>query len=119
MSKPETIICWSCGRRRLKPPDDGKRYRCPHRICSEHSTVEQASKPLTVKVSITGESSFDIDLGWDGDTDVRFLVGVMLQAGKTLGEELKKHGASPEAVDAAIRRIDILELQEGVQKREG
>ena len=76
------------------------------------------SKPLTVTISIKGESSYKIDLGWDGDTDVPFLVGVMLQAGKTLGEELKKHGADPEAVDAAISRIDILELQEAVQNKE-
>ena len=73
------------------------------------------SKPLTVKVSITGQSSFDMSLGHGGYTDVAFIVGLMLQAGKTLGEELEKHGVPTEVVEAAIRKIDIMELQEAAQ----
>lgn len=119
MSMMDTIICPNCGKRRQKSPRDGGVYPCPHRECKnirEH--LDSLSRPLTVKISIDGESSFKMDLGYGACTDVRFLVGVMLQAGKTLGEELKKHGADPEAVDAAIRRIDILELQEAAQRQE-
>lgn len=116
MDKLQTIICPHCGNRRQKPPDDGRVYPCPHRECAEHKAMEQMGKPLTVIVGITGESSFEMSLGYGGYTDVGFIVGLMLQAGKTLGEELKKHGVSEEVVEAAIRKIEILELQEASQR---
>ena len=43
------------------------------------------TKPLTVKVSITGESSFQMSLDHGGETNVPFLVAMMLAAQTVYG----------------------------------
>ena len=41
-----TIICPDCGKYRLKPPDDGKTYRCPHLSCRDAQERKDAREAV-------------------------------------------------------------------------